>query len=107
VGGHSAALWQEAGASAPGAFDDATDFARNDVFAAAREGRFDHLPVWIDSGGNDPFHKSDAAFASLLRRRSDHVTYHGWPGAHTPSYSHAHMAAYLRYYAAALERCRN
>jgi len=44
VGGHSAALWEDAGASAPGAFDDAEDFARNDVFAAARAGAYDH--VW-------------------------------------------------------------
>jgi S-formylglutathione hydrolase FrmB len=105
VGGHSAALWTGAGLSAPGAFDDAQDFARNDVFAAARGGRFDGLPVWIDGGDHDPFHDADAAFVSLLRSRGVHVTYHVWPGGHTGSYWDAHMAAYLRFYAAALAAC--
>lgn len=107
VGGHSAALWESGGLSAPGAFDDAADFARNDVFAAARERRFDRLPVWIDGGTNDPFHDADAAFASLLRARGDHVTYHVWPGGHTAPYWNAHVAAYLRFYATALAHCRS
>jgi S-formylglutathione hydrolase FrmB len=38
VGGHSAALWLSAGQTAPGAFDDAGDYARNDVYEAARHG---------------------------------------------------------------------
>jgi S-formylglutathione hydrolase FrmB len=105
VGGHSAALWESGGASAPGAFDDAEDFARNDVFDAARKGRFDRSRVWIDGGAGDPFHDADAAFAALLRSRGVHVTYHVWPGAHTPSYWQAHMAAYLRFYASALADC--
>ena len=33
VAAASAALWQSPGDSAPGAFDDSLDFARNDVFA--------------------------------------------------------------------------
>jgi S-formylglutathione hydrolase FrmB len=105
VGGHSAALWQSSGASAPGAFDDAGDFARNDVFAAVRAGRLDGSPIWIDGGSNDPFHDADAAFAALLRQRGDQVAYHVWPGAHTGAYWRAHMAAYLRFYASALASC--
>jgi S-formylglutathione hydrolase FrmB len=105
VGGHSAALWETGGASAPGAFDDAADFTRNDVFAAARDGRLDHLAVWLDGGTRDPFLAADAAFVTMLRRRGVDVTYHLWPGAHTSSYWRAHMAAYLRFYAAALARC--
>jgi S-formylglutathione hydrolase FrmB len=106
VGGHSAALWESSGASAPGAFDDAADFARNDVFAAARKGQFDRLPVWIDGGTKDPFRDADAAFASLLLHRGIRVAYHVWPGAHTKSYWQAHMADYLRFYASALAACR-
>ncbi len=106
VGGHSAALWRSGGASAPGAFDDAADFARNDVFAAAGKGRLDVLPLWIDGGAGDPFHDADAAFVALLRRRGARVSYHVWPGAHTESYWQAHMAAYLRFYASALADCR-
>ncbi len=106
VGGHSAALYESYSASAPVAFDDAADFARNDVFKAAREGRFNRLPVWIDGGTHDAFHDAGAAFVSLLRARGVQFTYHVWPGAHTASYWEAHMAAYLRLYASALGQCR-
>jgi S-formylglutathione hydrolase FrmB len=92
-------------ASPPVAFDDAADFARNDVFKAARKGRFNRVPVWIDGGSNDSFHDTDAAFVSLLRTRGVRVTYHVWPGAHTASYWEAHMAEYLRFYASALAQC--
>jgi enterochelin esterase-like enzyme len=105
VGGHSAALWESGALSAPGAFDDADDFARNDVFAAARYGRYDRLPVWIDGGDADPFRAADAAFASLLRARGAKVRYRVWPGGHEGSYWHAHMPAYLRFYAAELAAC--
>ena len=106
VGGHSAALWVSGGESAPGAFDDADDYTRNDVFAAVRRGAFDHLPVWIDGGSSDPFRNSDATLAALLRRRGARVTYHVWPGGHTRSYWNAHMAQYLRFYGSALATCR-
>jgi S-formylglutathione hydrolase FrmB len=106
VGGHSAALWLRAGQSAPGAFDDAKDYARNDVFSAARRGGFDRLPVWIDGGTSDPFRVADAAFVGLLRHQSVNVTYHVWPGGHNATYWNAHMAAYLRFYASALAACR-
>lgn len=105
VGGHSAALYETYRTSAPVAFDDAADFARNDVFHAALRGRFTRLPVWIDGGTDDPFQRADSAFASLLRARGVDVTYHVWPGAHTPSYWRMHMAAYLRFYASALTSC--
>jgi S-formylglutathione hydrolase FrmB len=105
VGGHSAALYKSADASPSVAFDDAADFARNDVFKAGRRGRFDRLPVWIDGGSSDPFRAADVAFASLLRARGVHVTYHVWPGRHTASYWDAHMAEYLSFYASALAQC--
>jgi len=107
VGGHSAALWQSAGQTAPGAFDDGTDYARNDVFSAARHGAFDQLRVWMDGGTADPFRAADAAFVALLRQQGVAVTYHVWPGAHTGSYWSSHMAAYLRFYASALTTCRH
>ena len=105
VGGHSAALWLSGGSSAPGAFDDAEDFARNDIFTAARNGAFTGLSVWMDGGTDDPFRQADASFVSLLRSKNVAVTYHVWPGAHTSSYWNAHMAAYLQFYASALARC--
>jgi S-formylglutathione hydrolase FrmB len=105
VGAHSAALYESFGSSARVAFDDAADFARNNVFNAALRGRFNRLPVWIDGGNRDPFRQTDAAFASILRARGADLTYHVWPGAHSPSYWRAHIAAYLRFYASALAHC--
>lgn len=105
VGGHSAALYQSFGASPPVAFDNAADFARNNIFRAARQGRFDRLPVWIDVGLNDPFFDADAAFVSLLQARGVDVSYHAWAGRHTASYWDAHMAEYLRFYVSALSQC--
>jgi S-formylglutathione hydrolase FrmB len=105
VGGHSAALYESYKASAPVAFDNAADFARNDVFKAARKGRFHRMPVWIDGGSEDAFHNADAAFVSVLRARGVGVNYRVWPGAHTASYWRAHMGEYLRFYASALANC--
>ena len=105
VGAHSAALYESFRDAARVAFDDAADFARNNVFTAARRGRFNPLPVWIDAGADDPFHRADAAFASVLRARNVRVTYRSWPGAHTASYWREHMHEYLRFYASALAHC--
>jgi S-formylglutathione hydrolase FrmB len=91
VGGHSAAVWTSGGLSAPGAFDDADDYARNDIFAEAP--RLKGIPVWLDNGDRDPFRDADAKLAQKL-----HVVQHVWPGGHTGSYWHAHMAQYLRFY---------
>lgn len=105
VGGHSAALWESTCATAPAAFDDAADYARNDVFAAARRGRFDRLRVWIDGGASDPFRDADETLATDLRRRGVRLVYHVWPGSHTGFHWRTHMAAYLRFYASALAAC--
>jgi enterochelin esterase-like enzyme len=102
VGGHSAALWDTAGETPPGAFDDAADFARHDVLAAARAGaHFGRGPAWLDTGAGDPFRSTDAELASLL-----HTALHVWPGGHDVAYWTAHMRDYLRFYADALGTCR-
>jgi hypothetical protein len=68
VGGHSAALWVSGGDSAPGAFDDAQDFARHDVIGAARAGDpYPGAAVWIDVGTGDPFRVADTTLATTLR----------------------------------------
>jgi S-formylglutathione hydrolase FrmB len=96
VGGHSTAVWTSGGVSAPGAFDDAEDYARNDIFAAAR--KLNGIPVWLDNGDRDPFLAADAQLARTL-----HIKQHVWPGGHTRSYWDAHMAQYLRFYADACD----
>jgi enterochelin esterase-like enzyme len=103
VGAHSPALWQSAGETAPGAFDDATDFARHDVIRAARRhpNLYAGTPVWLDAGSADPFQPGDRAFG----RAAKNVRLHVYPGGHQGAYWQAHYGAYLRFYATALARC--
>jgi S-formylglutathione hydrolase FrmB len=55
AGGHSAALWLAASETAPGAFDNAQDFARHDLYGAASRGNpYGTTPVWLDVGSADP-----------------------------------------------------
>ncbi len=102
VAGHSAALWPAAGDTAPGAFDDAADFARHDVIAAARRDRrlYGRAHLWLDGGSADPFHAADAALAASLR-----IPLHVWPGGHDSQYWNAHWGDYMRFYATSLAHC--
>jgi S-formylglutathione hydrolase FrmB len=103
VGGHSAAVWTSAGDTAPGAFDDAEDFARHDLIGLARaRGRapWGKAHLWLDGGADDPFRSSDTALAAALG-----VPLRHWSGGHNSAYWHAHYGPYLRFYAAALAAC--
>jgi len=103
VGGHSAAMWFRGGDTPAGAFDDADDFAANDLVAIARrQGRaaWGTAKLWLDGGTADPFRQADEAFAQGLGIRMRH-----WKGAHTSDYWHAHYRTYLRFYAHALRIC--
>jgi S-formylglutathione hydrolase FrmB len=103
VGAHSPALWQSGGETAPGAFDDAQDFARHDVIGAARRNPrlFGSIPLWLDAGTRDPFLPGDRAFDGALAT----VRLRTYPGEHNGAYWSAHYGAYLRFYASALARC--
>ena len=103
VGGHSPAIWLSAGESAAGAFDDAADYARNDVLALARaRGRapWGGARLWLDGGDRDPFRAGTDAFAGALRIKARHPR-----GEHEGEYWRAHFAQYLRFYASALAAC--
>ncbi len=102
VGGHSAALWPAAGLTAPGAFDDRADFARNDVirWAATHQGPYRHARLWLDGGDQDPFHQADEELARQLG-----IPMHVWPGIHDAAYWNAHWRQYLNFYASALTNC--
>jgi len=105
VGGHSPALWRSAGETAPGAFDDAADFARHDVIGSARANpaEFGSARLWLDAGASDPFQPGVQALRSELGARvSAHTK---WPGGHEDDYWNAHWPAYARFYARALARC--
>lgn len=105
AGGHSAALWRTGAESAPGAFDDAGDYARHDVKRLARSGAYAKMPMWLDVGSSDGFRSADLEFGELLRASSVDVRVHEWPGGHARSYWDGHMADYLRFYANALASC--
>ena len=71
VGGHSAAISPTCSVSEfadPGAFDNARNFARNDVIAAARRNPklYGHAQLWLDGGAQDPFHDADEQLAGAL-----------------------------------------
>jgi poly(3-hydroxybutyrate) depolymerase len=103
VGGHSAAVWQRAGDTASGAFDDAADFARNDVAGMARQGGrapWGRARLWLDGGTRDPFRPGEESLARALSIRLRH-----WPGGHDGGYWRAHYGSYLRFYADALAAC--
>lgn len=107
VGGHSPALWLRAEDTAPGAFDDAEDFERNDVLAAIRAdpGAFGPIPIWNDAGDEDPFLISDVALDETLEGAGADLSAHTWPGRHEHGYWDRHWNAYLRFYARALAGC--
>ena len=110
VGGHSPAIWHTGGETAAGAFDDAEDFARNDVVTAAKTNPapFTSQPDWIDAGAQDPFQLGDQAFAAALKEAGADATIElTRPGGHDSDYWNAHWAEYMRFYADALARCRS
>jgi S-formylglutathione hydrolase FrmB len=107
VGGHSPAIWFRAEDTAPGAFDDPEDFARNDVLRIVRgdPGAFGPIPIWNDYGSEDPFGISDVAFDEALEGAGADLVGHRWSGRHERAYWDRHWNAYLRFYANALAHC--
>jgi enterochelin esterase-like enzyme len=108
VGAHSPALWATGGDSAPGAFDDAQNFAHNDVMGVAgAEAPYSRTAVWVDVGTQDPFRAAATRFADDLRAGGHAPVFHVWPGSHQQSYWQAHWNDYLQFYASALAHCRH
>ena len=89
VGVQSPALWLSPGETAPGAFDNAQDYERNDVFKV----RPPH-PLWIDLGASDPFREATLAYA-----RRGGVRAHVQPGGHDLKLWNAYMPKFLRFFA--------
>ncbi|KUI32925.1 esterase [Mycobacterium sp. IS-1742] len=59
----SPALWTSAGASAPGAFDGADDYAANSVWGRPE---LASIPIRIDCGTSDPFYSATEQFIAQL-----------------------------------------
>jgi S-formylglutathione hydrolase FrmB len=91
VGAQSPALWLSAGETAPGAFDDAEDYERNDVFKLQPP-----HPLWIDLGGSDPFRDATVSYARKAR-----VHPHVKPGGHDAALWNAFTPKFLRFFARA------
>lgn len=94
----SAALWTDAGLSAPGAFDDRGDFVAHDVFR--RTDVLSRIPVRLDCGRSDPFVPGNRAFARALPTAQ--LTFD--EGGHTATYWRDHGKAQLEWVARTLRR---
>jgi S-formylglutathione hydrolase FrmB len=107
IGGHSPAIWESAGETADGAFDDGSDFERNDIIAAAGldPSPFRGARLWIDAGDNDPFLPGDEAFEQALRASGLDPIVRGGPGGHDSEYWNRNWREYLGFYARALNQC--
>ena len=84
---------RSAGPTPAGAFDDAADFARNDVIASAAR-----RSLYRRAGLDRRRHGRSASarptrLASELRADGARVTFHVWPGAHDGHYWHRTSAA--------------
>jgi S-formylglutathione hydrolase FrmB len=108
IGGHSPAIWENAGEAADGAFDDAEDFERNDIIAAAKRvpSPYGHRTrLWIDAGDKDPFLPGDEAFEDALRSSGLDPVVRGGEGGHDSDYWNGNWREYLGFYARALNNC--
>lgn len=77
----SPALFSAAGNTPPGAFDDAADFLRNDVYSYPE--RLAGVPLRVDCGRSDPFYRATRDFVARL---PDRPAGEYGPGAHDPAY---------------------
>lgn len=107
VAGHSPAVWERAGDTAPGAFDDEADFAANDVIAAISSGSaLQGKRTWIDVGTDDPFADADRALqGALLRTGARTERRLSWSGGHESAYWGDHWRSYVRFYERSLTAC--
>jgi len=108
VGGHEPAIWQSGGESAPGAFDNAEDFARNNVIAMVRARRdpFGGAAVQLDYGHSDPFIPGDKALIAAIKDSGTKTFHtHVWPGTHGMAYVRRHYGTTMPFYADELAHC--
>jgi len=95
----SAALWQSRADVSAGSFDDADDFARNDVFAL-RDG-LATIPLRMDCGDLDPFLDANEAFRAGVRPEPAGGVE---PGGHDVDYWRRVVPAQLGFVARAVTR---
>jgi len=108
VGGHSPAVWLDASATAPGAFDDEQDFAEHDVIEEVGPpgSPLDGKRFWIDVGAADPFAEADAELAEQLIDGGAKGRLFEGEGGHEAEYWSSNWRRYMHFYARALKRCQ-
>jgi enterochelin esterase-like enzyme len=99
IGGHSPAVFEPGSDDISFGFDNAADFARNDLIGIARKRMPYDAPVWIDIGDQDQLRPAAALLARELKARDADVSFHVWPGNHDGTYWDAHFDEYVRFYA--------
>ena len=107
VGGHSPAVWESASEAADGAFDDAADFAANNVIeiAGSDPSPYADLRLWLDAGDDDPFLAGDEALEASLRAGGGRPVVKRSAGGHDNAYWNGNWDDYFRFYAHALNVC--
>jgi dipeptidyl aminopeptidase/acylaminoacyl peptidase len=104
VGGHSPAVFERDNTDAISvSFDNAADFAHNDLLGIARKRSPYDGPVWIDVGDQDELRPADALLARELRARGADVSFHVWPGNHDGGYWDQHFDEYVKFYVEACD----
>jgi S-formylglutathione hydrolase FrmB len=96
VGGHSPAVLEPDNYGF--GFDNARDYARNNLLAIARRRSPYDAPVWIDAGDQDALKPPDVLLGRELRARGADVSFRHWPGGHDGRYWDQHFADYLKFY---------
>lgn len=94
----SAALFFSAEEAAPGAFDDADDFARHDIFE--RVDALRDLPVWLACGDDDGFAETNRALAGQLPNAVTEFD----EGGHDRAYVESHWPRGMEFLTADPER---
>ena len=101
VGGHSPAILRADDFGF--GFDNARDYARNNLLTIARKRSPYNAPVWIDVGDQDELRTPDALLARELRARGADVSFHVWPGNHDGDYWDQHFDEYVKFYVEACD----
>ena len=95
----SPALFTSSGRTPPGAFDDAEDYHRHDVFGHPELLR--GLPLRVDCGRQDPFYEATVDF---VRRLAKKPTTSFRQGGHTPAYWRSMVEPAFRFLGSRLDR---
>lgn len=108
VAAHSPAVWASSGLSAPGAYDHAEDFTKNDPLGAISQRHdqtFKTVPLWIDIGDRDPFLEATKVMIQAIQQQGVKAETHIWSGGHDDSYWNTHQRQYLSWISQQLAKC--